>query len=100
MAKRRTGMMHNISSLNHKKLIVAILTIASLLPAGLMAASNNPKTDWFSNAQYGVFMHFLPGDAQGLARVNDFDVEALAVHYHARPRGLTQAAIPLCWSDG
>jgi len=40
------------------------------------AASNNPDTDWFSQAKYGVFMHFLPGDAKGLALVKDFDVEA------------------------
>ena len=42
------------------------------------AAPNNPDTDWFSQAKYGVFMHFLPGDAKGLALVKDFDVEALA----------------------
>lgn len=42
------------------------------------AQSINPNTDWFSQAKYGVFMHFLPGDAKGLALVKDFDVEALA----------------------
>lgn len=42
------------------------------------ASPNNPDTDWFKDARYGVFMHFLPGDANGLALVNDFDVEALA----------------------
>jgi hypothetical protein len=42
------------------------------------AAANNPDTDWFKGARYGVFMHFLPGDAKGLALVNDFNVEALA----------------------
>ena len=42
------------------------------------AAPNNPDTDWFKDAHYGVFMHFLPGDAKGLALVKDFDVEALA----------------------
>jgi len=36
------------------------------------------NTDWFKDARYGVFMHFLPADAKGLALVNDFDVEALA----------------------
>jgi hypothetical protein len=38
----------------------------------------NPNTDWFRDAKYGVFMHFLPGDAQGFARVKEFDVDALA----------------------
>jgi Alpha-L-fucosidase len=42
------------------------------------AAAGNPDTDWFKDARYGVFMHFLPGDAKGLALVKDFDVKALA----------------------
>ncbi len=37
-----------------------------------------PDTDWFRDARYGVFVHFLPGDAEQLAQVDDFDVEALA----------------------
>ena len=49
-----------------------------LAPTRLQADINNPNTDWFSQAKYGVFMHFLPGDAQGLALVRDFDVETLA----------------------
>jgi len=35
-------------------------------------------TDWLKDARYGVFMHFLPGDAKGLDLVNAFDVQALA----------------------
>jgi len=42
------------------------------------AVPNNPNTDWFKDAKYGVFMHFLPGDAKGLALVNEFDVQGLA----------------------
>ena len=42
------------------------------------AAPNSRDTDWFREARYGVFMHFLPGDASGLARVRDFDVESLS----------------------
>jgi hypothetical protein len=42
------------------------------------ADPNNKDTDWFKEARYGVFMHFLPADASGLARVCDFDVDALA----------------------
>lgn len=38
----------------------------------------NPNTDWLRNAQYGVFMHFLPGNAQALQLVNKFNVEDLA----------------------
>jgi len=36
------------------------------------------RTDWFRAARYGVFMHFLPGDARGLELVREFEVEALA----------------------
>ena len=42
------------------------------------AAFQNPNTDWFTEAKYGVFMHFLPGNAAQLAQVKTFDVEALA----------------------
>jgi len=42
------------------------------------AMPNHSDTDWFRDAKYGVFMHFLPGDAAGLARVQEFDVEVLS----------------------
>lgn len=56
------------------------LAISLLLTLSLQAssASNRANTDWFRDAQYGVFMHFLPGDAEGLAKVAQFDVENLA----------------------
>ena len=61
------------------KLSVALITaLAWCQPTGVRADSKNSNTDWFQDARYGVFMHFLPGDAQGLARVKDFDVDVLA----------------------
>jgi hypothetical protein len=42
------------------------------------ASPNNPNTDWLKDARYGVFMHFLPGDAKGLALVKEFDVQGLS----------------------
>ena len=42
------------------------------------AVPQNPNTDWFRDAKYGVFMHFLPADAGGLALVEKFDAEVLA----------------------
>lgn len=42
------------------------------------AMPNNSDTDWFRDAKYGVFIHFLPGDAESLARVQEFDVETLS----------------------
>jgi alpha-L-fucosidase-like protein/parallel beta helix pectate lyase-like protein len=71
-------MTYHSKSTIHRTLGIVLLVAAALHPFGLHAESRNPNTDWFKNAQFGVFMHFLPGDAQGLARVKDFDVEALA----------------------
>jgi hypothetical protein len=42
------------------------------------AAPFNQNTDWLKEAKFGVFMHFLPADPQGLALVEQFDVKALA----------------------
>ena len=42
------------------------------------AESANPNTDWFSQAKYGVFTHFLPSVPEGLKQVERFDVKALA----------------------
>ena len=33
--------------------------------------------DWLKDARLGIFMHFLPGNSNALANVNDFDVPAL-----------------------
>lgn len=40
-------------------------------------ASASPS-DWLNEARIGAFMHFLPGDPASFAKVNDFDVDALA----------------------
>ncbi len=57
------------------KLATWILLLLSLHG---QAAATTGNTEWLRAARYGVFMHFLPGDAAGLARVQEFDVEALA----------------------
>jgi hypothetical protein len=51
-----------------------------LLAVGWSATAipQNSDTDWFRDAKYGVFMHFLPADANGLGLVEKFDVEVLA----------------------
>ena len=56
----------------------SLLSLVLLLSWHTQARPNNPSTDWFRDAKYGVFMHFLPGDPEGLALVEQFDVEALA----------------------
>jgi hypothetical protein len=40
------------------------------------AAGKSPQTDWFEEARIGAFMHCVPGNAEQLGKVNDFDVEA------------------------
>jgi peptidyl-prolyl cis-trans isomerase A (cyclophilin A) len=60
--------------------IVFVVGLLLLLPgaSGAGEAVGDPDTDWLRDARYGVFVHFLPGDAEALARVDDFDVDALA----------------------
>jgi cyclophilin family peptidyl-prolyl cis-trans isomerase len=59
-----------------------VLAVALLLPlpalSGAGPEAGDPRTDWFRDAGYGVFVHFLPDDPETLARGTDFDVEALA----------------------
>ncbi len=61
-------------TMSHWKLVPLLL----LLSWRSSAEPMNPNTDWFRDAQYGIFMHFLPADAKGLALVEQFDVAALA----------------------
>jgi hypothetical protein len=59
--------------------LLLIISFASSLSAEQRATRDVSVTDWFRDARYGVFMHFLPGDAQALAKVQAFDVDALAI---------------------
>ena len=56
----------------------SFVCLIALLSWNAQADTRNPHTDWFRDAKYGVFMHFLPADAKGLALVEQFDVQALA----------------------
>ncbi len=58
--------------------ITVITTLVLCLAVCLQAGVRNPNTDWFSEAGLGVFMHFLPSDPNSFAKVNDFDVNAVA----------------------
>ena len=54
--------------------------LSGVLPASTLGADTADvphAADWLKDARLGIFMHFLPPDAQGLARVEDFDVPAL-----------------------
>jgi dienelactone hydrolase len=60
------------------KRIEYLLCLCALFPCALRAEPDNPNTDWFRDARYGVFMHFLPANARDLALVEQFDAAALA----------------------
>jgi hypothetical protein len=60
-----------------------VLSFVLLLSWLGRAEPHNPNTDWFKDAQYGVFMHFLPGNDQQLAQVKQFDVQFLAKQLEA-----------------
>ena len=66
-----------LSTIRHG-MISALVVSMSVSVWCAHAQAMDPNTDWFSEAQVGVFMHFLPGDAEGLAQVREFDVDALA----------------------
>jgi hypothetical protein len=59
------------------------LALSTLLPWSVRADSQNPNTDWFKEARYGVFMHCLPGSATQLSQVKEFDVEGVAKQLEA-----------------
>lgn len=75
---------------NGQRVVVNYREQPYALPAGktvpargfaVVPATENPSTsstDWLKEAQLGAFMHFLPGDPGSFAKVNDFDVNALA----------------------
>jgi len=58
--------------------LIVVLMLVVPAASGAEAERGDPDTDWFQHARYGVFIHFLPGSASDLARVDDFDVEELA----------------------
>lgn len=59
------------------RITTALLSLLWLAPCA-QAEPNNPHTDWFSEAKFGVFVHFLPSGTDGLKQVGQFEVNALA----------------------
>ena len=64
--------------MNIKTITLAAALCLALAGSRSHADSFNPNTGWFKDARFGVFMHFLPGDDQGLDAVGKFDTAALA----------------------
>ena len=57
-------------------LVVGPLLAICFASQGAMSLAQTASiTDWFKDAKYGVFMHFLPGNARQLEQVTAFDVE-------------------------
>lgn len=62
-----------------KKHVLSSVLGLLLLPILMVRAdSSNPNTDWFSQAKYGVFIHFLLSGKEGLEKAEAFDTAALA----------------------
>ncbi|MGA1236314.1 MAG: alpha-L-fucosidase [Limisphaerales bacterium] len=62
--------------------LLRLLLPCALLQSVAIAGNQNPDTDWFSQAGYGLFMHCLPSNKQQLEQLNDFDVDRLAREIH------------------
>jgi len=54
--------------------LLSVLLLCRVVPV----SAEDHNTDWLEDARYGVFIHFLPHDAESFARVDEFDVEHLA----------------------
>jgi alpha-L-fucosidase len=61
-----------------RTLALALLVLVAMQATTSNAEHQNPHTDWFKDARYGVFMHFLPSKAEHLELVKAFDVNAVA----------------------
>ena len=61
---------------SHLPLFVAWTALLLGLSPG--ARGGSADTDWFSEAKYGVFVHFLPSGEEGLKLVQQFDVSSLS----------------------
>jgi hypothetical protein len=70
-----------MTALGRPELVLGAVVVAVAMWAGpprCQADAQNPNTDWFKDARYGVFMHFLPADDADLKLVEAFDAQALA----------------------
>ena len=65
-------------------LVSGLLVALCLARQGALAsAPTEHDTDWFKDAKYGAFMHFLPGNARQLEQVKAFDVKTVAAQLEA-----------------
>lgn len=70
---------HEINkTMNKTRSLYLAFIIGGVMSQYSSAADKSPQTDWLKDARIGAFMHYLPRNAEQFAKVNDFDVEALA----------------------
>ena len=76
-------------------------SLISALALQAFAGPNNPNTDWFRDARYGVFMHFLSEGLAGLADRaagnNDGRVSLLELYKYAGTK--TKAYVAQTFSE-
>ncbi len=60
--------------MNKNYLLLSVIGFSLAAPA---VTIRNADTDWFAKAQFGAFMHYLPG-GEDFKNIDKFDVEALA----------------------
>jgi hypothetical protein len=64
--------------MTHRLSLAGLLTLLLALSSGDQVLRPSSCADWLGDARLGVFIHFLPATAADLAKVDDFDVDALA----------------------
>ncbi len=79
--------MHFVTWLSHLRPAFLAVWIALVGTCSAVAGPQNPNTDWFKDAHYGIFMHFLPGNERTFAQVKDFDVKTVADQLEAMRAG-------------
>src|ERR1035441_2900984 len=66
-----------------KTLLKALVTVLLAASAFLQAAPNNPNTDWFQQAGWGVFVHYLEGLQNNPAVLNSLGRRTSWDQYHS-----------------
>lgn len=65
----------------------ALAALLLAIAGSVWSEAAEANTDWFCEAKYGVFMHFLPSGPAGLKQVEQFDVKVLAGQLEALRAG-------------
>ena len=75
----------------NRRLALVAATLVLAAPVRALDAPPSSRADWLRDARLGVFIHLLPASADDLAKLDDFDVEALAAQLERRGRPVFRA---------